>query len=247
MRRNEGAKSVIDFVYEISCIGDRGRQSAVRTWVETSAGPAWITLPGLWALDVYEVVDTGAHDPFVSDGPGPLLQAMLRFPTAEGLQRAIMDRRFAASLRDGVPGVALTGTGLERRFYPVAGEDVAGPLRAAFCYVVRYHRPAQDEAALVANYLATHPPLLGKLPRIRSILCYLPIQTPEPRTIPVADYMIGNEVAFDTVDDFNFAMASPAREEARRHFQTFPPFAGRNTHYPMLRRQLAGPGAADVS
>jgi hypothetical protein len=50
--------------------------------------------------------------------------------------------------------------------------------------------------------------------------------------------MIGNEVAFDSPDAFNAAMASPVRHELRAHFKSFPPFTGKNTHYPMMRRQL---------
>ena len=55
-----------------------------------------------------------------------------------------------------------------------------------------------------------------------------------------ADYMIGNEVAFDSVEAFNAAMQSPVRQKLRRHFREFPPFTGRNTHYPMNRTRLVG-------
>ena len=55
----------------------------------------------------------------------------------------------------------------------------------------------------LATYLI---PTALDAPHIRSILCYLPIAAPGP--LPAADYMIGNEVAFDTIDDFNSAMAS---------------------------------------
>ena len=238
---------MVDFVYEISCTGDRSRSEAVRRWFESHAAGAWSMLPRLSALDVYEVVESGARDPFVNDRAGPLLQAMLQFPTADALLQAVGGSQFAESLTVPVPGITHTGTMLERRFYPVAGEDRPGALRAPFSYVVRYHRPAQDEAAFVANYLTGHPPLLAKLPRIRSILCYLPIEAPEIRPLAAADYMLGNEVAFDSIDDFNIAMTSPAREEARKHFKQFPPFAGRNTHYPMRRRPWAGPGATNVA
>jgi uncharacterized protein (TIGR02118 family) len=238
-------RALIDFVYEISCTGERSKHDAVQTWFDTHAGPAWLMLPELSALDVYDAVGIGAQDPFVNDGAGPLLQAMLQFRTVEALLRGIGDPRLARALPVAIGGVAVTGTMFERRHYPVAGEDRARPLRAPFSYVVRYHRPAADEAAFVANYLDDHPPLLARLPRIRSILCYLPIAAPAP--LPAADYMIGNEVAFDTIDDFNSAMASPERQEARKHFNSFPPFAGRNTHYPMRRRQWLGGAVNSVT
>jgi hypothetical protein len=50
--------------------------------------------------------------------------------------------------------------------------------------------------------------------------------------------MVGNEVAFDSPQAFNAAMASPLRAEMRAHFHTFPRFTGRNTHYPMMRRRF---------
>jgi len=85
---------VIDLVYEICCTGHRGKHEAVQTWFETHVAPAWMRLPGLSALDLYEMAESGAHDPFVNDGPGPLLQAMLQFPGIDALLRAIADRRF---------------------------------------------------------------------------------------------------------------------------------------------------------
>src|SRR5438445_7095652 len=167
-----------DFVYEVSCNGERGLADAVRTWSDAVAIPAWTALPGLSAIDAYVMATGGTHDPFVDDGAGPLLLAMLHFNTAEQLSRTIVTPAFARSL-EGLPqGVAITGTPFERRLYPIGGEATPGPLTAPFSYVVRYHRPADDEAEFVSHYLSDHPPLLAKLPEIRSVLCYLPFDTP---------------------------------------------------------------------
>lgn len=227
-----------DFVYEVACSGERGLEEAVRTWSDAAAMPVWTALPGLSAVDAYVMAAGGTHDPFVDDGAGPLLLAMLQFNTAEQMSRATASVAFAQSL-DGMPrGFTITGASFERRLYPVGGETLPGPLTAPFSYVVRYHRPADDEAEFVAHYLADHPPLLAKLPEIRSVLCYLPLDRPATPVLPAADIMIGNEVAFDSPEAFNAAMASPVRAELRAHFRTFPKFSGRNTHYPMMRRRL---------
>lgn len=229
-----------DLVYEIALTGERGRQDAVRTWSDAVAMPAWTALPGLSAVDAYVMAAGGTHDPFVDDGAGPLLLAMLQFGTADQMSRAVAAPAFAQSL-EGLPqGVALTGTPFERRLYPVGGEAAPGPLTAPFSYVVRYHRPADDETEFVSHYLADHPPLLAKLPAIRSVLCYLPLDALATPILPSANYMLGNEVAFDTPEAFNAAMASPVRTELRAHFRSFPKFTGRNTHYPMMRRQWRG-------
>jgi len=229
-----------DFVYEIACTGDRAHQGTARSWFESDAAPACRALPGLSALDVYEPLTGGTHDPFVDDGPGPLLLAMLQFRTLDALAKALAGRDVAQAFAGRPQGLAVTGTSLERRFFPVAGEATAGPLRAPFSYVVRYHHPAQDAVRFVSRYLADHPPVLAKLPDIRSVLCYLPVDAGMAHELPPANYMIGNEVAFDSAESFNAAMASPVRKELRAHFYNFPPFTGRNTHYPMMRRQLTG-------
>jgi len=231
--------AVPDFVYEIACTGDRASEETVRSWANRDAGPTWAALPQISAVDVYEMVRAATHDPFNNDGPGPLLMAMLQFSTIEALVDAISHPRFTESLSGRAAGLNFTGTSLKRRFFPVVGSTELGPLRAPFSYVVRYHHPAQDVAQFVSHYLADHPPILAKLPQIRSVLCYLPVEVNASGILPPADYMLGNEVVFDSPEAFNAAMMSPVRLELRAHFRSFPPFTGRNTHYPMVRRQLA--------
>jgi len=230
---------VPDFVYEIISTGDRKHRDAVWSWLKDHAARAWTALPGSPAVDIYELIESGVHDPLVAPEPGPLLKAMLQFPALDALSSALRDQRLADCLAAHPQGVTITGTAFERRFYPVAGETTPGPLRAPFSYVVRYHRPADDEAHFVAHYLADHPAILAKFPQIRSILCYLPLTQGVPDILRATDCMLGNEVAFDSVDAFNAAMASPVRKELRAHFHSFPKFSGRNTHHPMLRKSLA--------
>jgi uncharacterized protein (TIGR02118 family) len=234
----EARAAVTDYVYEIACSGGPEQEAAVQAWADRDAAPIWTALPGLSAVDLYQPVRGGTHDPFNSDGPGPLLMAMLQFPTRQALAGALAQPRFQRSLSDMPAGPTFTGTSFGRRFYPTAGAPNPGPLSAPFSYVVRYHHPAEDVAAFVSHYLADHPPILGKLPEIRSVLCYLPFDADVPGLLPPADYMLGNEVVFDSPEAFNAAMASPVRLELRAHYKSFPKFTGRNTHFPMMRRQL---------
>jgi hypothetical protein len=227
-----------DYVYEIACSGGQDQEAAVQAWADQDASPLWTALPGLSAVDLYRPVRGGTHDPFNSDGPGPLLMAMLQFPTPQKLEAGLADPRFNDSLGKKPTDIAITGTSFERRFYPAAGAPNPGPLRAPFSYVVRYHHPAENVAEFVSHYIADHPPILGKLPEIRSVLCYLPLDQTAAAILPPADYMVGNEVVFDSPEAFNAAMASPVRLELRTHFKSFPPFTGKNTHYPMMRRQV---------
>lgn len=209
------------------------------TSLAADIGRRWSALPGLLALDLYEPSVRGGDDPYVQDGPAPANLAMLVFPSAAALDRAIADPAFDAGL-EALCTSAITCTAMQHVAFPVGGETAAAPLTARFSYVVRYHRPAEDEASFVRNYLDGHPPLLGRLPGIRNVMCYVPLRWRHPQGLPAADYMLGNEVVFDDIDGFNIAMASPVRHELRHHYRAFPPFSGRNTHFAMERTRLFG-------
>lgn len=228
-----------DWVFELTCTGPADRLSDAAAWANRAAA-GWSGLP-LSALDIYLPITGGAHDPFNDDGPGPLFMAMLAFPSREALAAAVARPEFALSLGGRDRDLTWTGSAFERHFYPVNGETK--PLAAPFSYVVRYHKPAQDEAAFIRNYVDTHPPTLATLPGIRAVMCYFPLPQVAAGLAPglaAADYIIGNEVVFDSVEAFNAAMQSPVRQELRRHFHEFPPFTGRNTHFPMNRTRLVG-------
>ena len=231
-----------DFVYEIICTGSHEYEAAVHAWADRDAAPTWAALPGLTAVDLYQPLRGGTHDPFNDDGPGPLLIAMLQFPDRERLEAGLVHARFEQSLAGKPTAVVATGTAMERYFFATADAPDPGPLHAPFSYVVRYHHPAEDVEEFVAHYLADHPPILGKLPEIRSVLCYLPLDSAAAAVLPPADYMLGNEVAFDSPEAFNAAMASPVRHELRAHFRRFPKFSGKNTHHPMMRRRVSPHG-----
>jgi hypothetical protein len=227
------------YVLELACFGPASAAGAARGWHDAAA-TAWRELPGLRFHDLYVDVAEDAKDPLVDDGPGPLLIAMLGFADEDALDRAIASAAFAEYLQQLPDGVRAGGEAMECRHYPVGGAAAPAALRAPFSYVVRYHQPAEDEAAFIANYVATHPPTLARLPAIRNIMCYFPLDRPNPPGLAKAGYMLGNEVVFDDVAAFNRAMASPVRQELRAHYHAFPPFSGANTHYPMLRRRVAG-------
>ena len=233
----------MSWVYEIALRAAPETQMALNGWFASGPRSAMAELPGLTCADCYTPAEGSALDPYNHDTSGPLMLLMLDFRSLQNLAEAMKKRLIARSL-DTLPDVVgATGAAFERRFYPVGTEMMPAPLDAPFSYVVRYHRPAQDEAAFIANYLATHPVTLAGLPGIRAIMCYLPIAGLEEgdlARLASPDYMIGNEVAFDDLAAFNVAMDLPVRQELRAHFREFPPFSGANTHYPMMRQRFAG-------
>ena len=133
----------------------------------------------------------------------------LHFDTEAPLLRAVTAPALCELLRAPPTGVYAGLAAFSRRFYGPDSVLPDQPMTAGFSYVVRYHRPAEDEAAFVAHYVAHHPPLLAMLPAIRAVLCYFPLsEVPVPEGLARPDYMIGNEVVFETIEAFNDAMAS---------------------------------------
>jgi hypothetical protein len=228
----------VTIVYEIAIRADVGQTDAIRRWFEAGPAKIWRELPNLRAFDAYFPSTGHPEDPYVHDGPGPRVLCMLTFADEPALRAAVTTAAFMRGLADIPAGAAITADAMARKFYLNESGVAVQDLRAPFSYVVRYHRPAEDERAFVENYVATHPMLLCMLPDIRAVLCYFPIAWQDPNALPSADYMLGNEVTFDSVDHFNAAMASEVRHELRRHYRELPPFSGRNTHYPMHRTRL---------
>jgi len=189
-------------------------------------------------VDNYRPAVAEANDPFVHDGAGPAALVMAYFRDLADLEHAMRSTALDHALDLAPEGMALTVTGLQRKLYPLEDGSSGTPDAAPLSYVVRYHRPADDEKAFVDHYAAAHPPLLAHLPRIRAIACYFPLEALRHASLPAADYMIGNEVFFDGMEDFNAAMASPQRRALRRDFESFPRFSGRNVHYAMDREAI---------
>lgn len=227
------------WVCEVTVTGMESERASLDEWLAATALAAWTSLARLSALDIYEPAAERGHDPYNHAAQSPLLIAILAFDTAQALRDATGSAAFLAPLQALPAGLQATSDAFERRLYPVDGTDAPAPLTAPVSYVVRYDKPAEDEAAFIDNYIASHPPTQAKLPRIRAILCYLP-RPDLAAAWKRRDYLIGNEVAFDSVEDFNAAMRSPVREELRAHFREFPPFSGVNSHHLMRRRRVLG-------
>lgn len=124
--------------------------------------------------------------------------------------------------------------------FDVIEEPVPAPAAAdaRLSLLVHYHAPVEDAPGFARHYVAHHPPLLARLPRIRAILCHLPSGGPLAgwRADPT---VIRNEVRFDSMDELLDALHSPARLALSADAQGFPRF-GRSTHYPMERLRVPG-------
>lgn len=228
----------MSWIYEITLQGPSAAGALLGDWFARGPRDALAKLPGLVSLDTYVGSGHAAADPYNNDGHGPLMIIVAEFASRAALAAAVGDIVDAVGTLAG--NVSATGAAMERLYYPVAGGDVPAPLEAPLSYVVRYRRPAEDEEAFRANYIATHPVTQGELPNIRAIMCYLPLDDLRHSSLADANYLIGNEVVFDSIEHLNTSMQSPVREELRRHYREFPPFSGAVTHFAMQRTRHAG-------
>ena len=167
-----------------------------------------------------------AKDPFLDDGAPPPLVIQAYFETLAQLEAACgaLDFRCAAEA-------------LEVKAYAVPDAKVRG---ANWCtYLVAYEGPAEDERAWHAHYLAHHPPIMARLPGIRTLEIYLPVEWRCPAAWRRVRHLQRNKVAFDDTAALNAALDSPVRKEMRADYAQLPRFSGRVTHYPMATRVLS--------
>jgi uncharacterized protein (TIGR02118 family) len=216
---------------------------AVREWLTGAPAALFKAAAGLETLDLY-APERSAKDPYLHDGPGPVAMLQAGFATQKLLEAFLATPEFRATVVAPSPTppdkITAVHDAMEQRFYPVAGETKPGPLEAPVSYVVRYQRPAENEAEFIAHYVEHHPQIQSRFPGIRSIMCYVPIQWRDPTPITPASYLLGNEVVFDSVEALDAALNSAVRHELREDFKRFPKFAGKNTHYAMRRTRLVG-------
>lgn len=220
--RQDREQNVAAVIYEIAAwLGDAAAIEAGLGATISAAGPP--------EIDLYRPL------PDRDDGAGPRLIAHLGFADEAAARAFLAEPAVDKALRAARERFGLRGELMRVREFPIGARPPA-PLSATFSYVVRYELPADDVAHFQDYYMRMHPPILAEFARIRNIFCYVPLDSAAP--LPRSGYLIGNEVVFDSVADFDRAMDSPVRAKSRADAETFPPFSGRNPHYPMMRRRV---------
>jgi uncharacterized protein (TIGR02118 family) len=179
--------------------------------------------PAAWAL-VH--VPDAVRDPFLDDGRAPQPVMQLYFESVAALEAAAADVR-------GVDGAEA----MQVHRFPLPEPWPRPPER--YCtYLVAYEGPADNEAAWLAHYLEHHPPLMARLPGIRELEIYTPLEWRCPAHPRRVRHLQRNKVAFDSAAALAAALDSPVRAEMRADFARFPPYRGRVSHHAMTTQVL---------
>ncbi len=208
---------------------------------------AWLaelvaSTPGLRRGLIYTPSST--RDPYLDDGPPPVLGLQLYFDDIAALESALAQAGHLQPLA--APGalpslgqVVVTQQAMLVRPYPVPDATFRTPPGELPCtYLVAYEGQAGDLHAWLAHYMTDHPPIMARFPGIRQIEVYTRIDWCSFLPWPRLGVMQRNKVVFDSQAALTAALNSPARHEMRVAFSRFPPFTGPVTHYPMATQTV---------
>ena len=135
-------------------------------------------------------------------------------------------------------GYSVTHQVFEKIEYPLFGESAPQKRYAKISYAVRYSHPISDEKKFVEFYLTHHPQILANMPAIRNVLCYVPLDWDDPLGLPSSNYIVGNEVVFDSLKNLMAAQASDVRDRARDDMIANPVRPGPVTHFALQREDF---------
>lgn len=192
-------------------------------------------LRGLERAHVY--TPSRAHDPFLDDGAPPRLALQLYFERIEDLEAATDRDSPLATLAADCPSLAgapLTWEAMLVRVFPVPEPKIAAE---PWCtYLVAYEGPAEDANAWHHHYMSHHPPIMATMPGIRELEIYTAVEATGFLPGTRVRHLQRNKVGFDTPEALTAALNSPAREEMRKDYHSFPKYSGKVTHFPMATR-----------
>lgn len=202
--------------------------------------------PGLTRARVY--TPESATDPCLDDGAPPQLGAQLYFGDIADLEAALapaghLQALAAAGAFRSLAGAMVTQQAMLARAFPVSATPLRHRGAAPRCaYLVSYEGSAQDLNLWLEHYISRHVLLMSRLPGIREIEVCTRLDWRGFLPWPRVDYMLRNKVVFDSAADLATALNSPARQEMRADYGSFPPFSGPVSHYPMVTMLLAPAG-----
>jgi uncharacterized protein (TIGR02118 family) len=223
--------------YFLHVDGPSGQHESLHDWADKVFGPALRS--GGISRNIEAYSPQTVDDPYLGSETGKLLIVEANFDTQQQLESTLAHTQVAGALAAIPAGrdAQLTAEAFTVRQFPLLDGSIP-PRQAPVSFVVRYYRPIEEEEAFNNHYFAHHPPIMVHFPRIRNILCYIPVEYRDANQVASTNSFLGNEIVFDSVEDLNTALTSEARHELREDYYSFPPHNGETSHHAMQRRAL---------
>ena len=223
--------------YFLHVDGPAGQHEKLQVWADEVFGPA---LGGSGeGIRIEAYTPQSAEDPYLGCEANKLLIVQADFATRDQLESAMANALVADALtampKNG--NFQVTVEAFTVRHFPLL-DGSTSTHRAPISFVVRYYPPIEKEKAFNEHYFDHHPPIMAHFPRIRNILCYVPIDWQDANHVTPSHSFLGNEIVFDSIEDLNAALASDVRHDLRSDYHLFPPHEGENSHHAMHRRVL---------
>ena len=184
---------------------------------------------------------TTTHDPYLHDGPPPMLALQLYFDGIEALEAALAAAGPLSALAElpSLAGATVIQQAMLARSFAVPDPVFRTPPKEPHCtYLVAYEGGADDLPAWLAHYIASHAAIMARFPDIRQVEICTRIDWIGALPWPRADFMQRNKVVFDDAAALTAALNSAVRHEMRADFAKFPHFTGPVSHYPMATRVI---------
>ncbi|WP_105384450.1 hypothetical protein [Neorhizobium alkalisoli] len=217
-----------------------GSQLAVsKADVETVAEIVKLT-PGLTSANLYTPEIT--KDMYNKEERPPVFGMQLYFNELTELEEAMapaghLQQLAASGVLSSIRGAKATQQAMYVRPFPVDEGRLDIEKNGSPCsYVVHYAGPAQDLNIWLHHYVSHHPQVMRTFPGIRQIEILSRVDWCGFLPWERVNYMQRNRVMFDNPAALQIALQSPARIAMREDFETFPPFEGGNSHFPMETR-----------
>ncbi|TAK46623.1 MAG: hypothetical protein EPO23_13210 [Xanthobacteraceae bacterium] len=225
-----------DYALVVTCekLADNEAESRARLWNRLRG---LLPTDGVSRIELFSPHPDYEDVPFFKDGSPPAALVEFVADSPETLKRLAVSAGFAACFAGASSGVTWSAGYFRIVRQPVGADLQARPREAQTSFVVRYYPPVEDAARFAAHYVANHPPILARLPEIRNVLCYVPLDGAVPGCTR-DQTVIRNEVVFGSVASLVDSLRSPVLAELRADTRTFPPF-GHSTHHAMVRTPLA--------
>lgn len=193
-------------------------------------------LPGSTQLLFHQPLELPDADPFIAAEATPNCVLQLYFSTIDQVEAALLAEGKLATF---VQTPSLAGYQWEqqvmlvRRFGDNVPKQALPRTEEQVTYLVHYSGHVADEAQWIERYLHQHPPLLARLPGVRSVEVYTRLDYCSQLPVARSTALQRNKVVFDSAHGLRAALASPQRETLRQDFLSLPPFVGESPHYPM--------------